>query len=62
MPVMSCPNCQYFCPRELDASDYAMVNYYRCGACGHVWTTDKKTNETLTHVTPLTRPDQRNRA
>jgi hypothetical protein len=31
----------------------ALVNYYRCGDCGHVWTTDKKTHEVVSHVTPL---------
>jgi len=55
MPVLSCPNCQEMTPRQLDGSDTARVNYYRCGACGHVWTTDKRTHEILTHVTPLTK-------
>lgn len=53
MPVLSCPNCGEMTPRELEASRFATVNYYRCGNCAHVWTTDKKTNEILTHVTPL---------
>ncbi|HXT69228.1 MAG TPA: hypothetical protein VN700_05715 [Vicinamibacterales bacterium] len=42
-------------PRELQASSYATVNYYRCAECGHVWTTDKKTHAILTHVTPFPR-------
>ena len=50
-----CPNCSAGSPRELEASRFAVVNYYRCNECGHVWTTDKKTNEILSHVTPLTR-------
>ena len=54
MPVLSCPNCGAFVPRELSGPDIVNVNRYRCGECGHVWTTDKKTNEILTHVTPLT--------
>jgi hypothetical protein len=62
MPVLSCPNCRGLTPRELETSARAAVNYYRCGECGHVWTTDKKTNEILSHVTPLTkRPAQTER-
>ena len=53
MPVLFCPNCQELTPRQLDGSDYALVNFYRCGHCGHVWTTDKTTHKILTHVTPL---------
>ena len=41
-------------PRELDGYDGEQINYYRCGNCAHVWTTDKTTNGILTHVTPLT--------
>jgi predicted RNA-binding Zn-ribbon protein involved in translation (DUF1610 family) len=55
MPVLSCPNCRGLTPRELESSARAMVNYYRCADCGHVWTTDKKSNEIVSHVTPLTR-------
>lgn len=54
MPVLSCPNCGEMTPRELEASGFAAVNYYRCGHCAHVWTTDKQTHAILTHVTPLT--------
>jgi uncharacterized Zn finger protein len=61
MPVLSCPNCGEMTPRELEASQFATVNYYRCGGCGHVWTTDKKTSAILTHVTPLTRQPAKNR-
>ena len=45
-------------PRSLEASDFAEVNYYRCGTCAHVWTTDKRTNQILSHVTPLSRKPQ----
>ncbi len=38
----------------------AVVNYYRCQACGHVWTTDKKTNEIVSHITPLSGPQTKN--
>jgi len=55
VPVLACPNCGELTPRELEASLIASVNYYRCGNCAHVWTTDKQTNAILTHVTPLTR-------
>jgi uncharacterized Zn finger protein len=59
VPVLACPNCGALTPRELSGSDLAHVNYYRCGECAHVWTTDKKTHEILTHVTPLTRKPDR---
>jgi len=39
----------------LSGPDILKVNRYRCGECGHVWTTDKTTNEIVTHITPLTR-------
>ena len=53
MPVLPCPNCKADTPRELQASNFATVNYYRCDECGHVWTTDKRTNAILEHITPL---------
>jgi transposase-like protein len=38
----SCPKCQSENPRFLNgASDEAMVNFYRCDECGHVWTVQK---------------------
>ena len=55
MPVISCPNCGGLTPRNLETSEVAAVNYYRCGDCAHVWTTDKTTHVILKHVTPLTR-------
>lgn len=56
MPILSCPNCTAGTMRMLGDQHFAHVNYYRCGECGHVWTTDKKTNEIVSHVTPLRKP------
>jgi uncharacterized Zn finger protein len=41
MPIRPCPECGEKTPRVLDMSATAHVNYYRCSACGHVWTTPK---------------------
>ena len=35
-----------------EASRYAVVCYYRCESCGHVWTVDRHTGN-VAHVTPL---------
>ena len=59
MPVLSCPNCGEPTPRELEASQFAVVNYYRCGNCGHVWTTDKQTNQIVSHITELRRKPEK---
>jgi hypothetical protein len=42
MPRRFCPQCER--PGRLleAASQNAWVDYYRCDACGHVWTYDKK--------------------
>ena len=53
--MLTCPNCDAPFPNRLQASSAFLVNYYRCGDCTHVWTTDRETNEILSHVTPLTR-------
>jgi len=53
MPFLSCPNCGDMTPRELEASSLAPVNFYRCGNCAHVWTTDKSTHAIVAHITPL---------
>jgi uncharacterized Zn finger protein len=38
MPFRPCPECQHQTPRLLEAlSHVALVNYFRCEACGHVW-------------------------
>ena len=55
MPVLACPNCGAATPRDLGQSTLAPVNYYRCEACKHLWTTDKNTNEIVRHLTPLTK-------
>lgn len=38
MPFRPCPECQFQTPRLLAAlSSQALVHYFRCEACGHVW-------------------------
>ena len=47
-----CPNCQSLTPQILDASSQqAYVWYYRCGACGHVWTISKDGTGAVRDVT-----------
>jgi hypothetical protein len=54
MPTLPCPACKALTPRLLDApSQYAAVNYYRCPACGHVWTVAKDDSNRIEHITPL---------
>ena len=53
MPTLPCPNCGAPTARQMNLTGGAYVNYYRCEACTHIWTTDKQTNEVLDHVTPL---------
>jgi len=38
MPIRPCPICQAPSPRAIDAIPSHAVIYYRCSACGHVWT------------------------
>jgi hypothetical protein len=41
-------------PRLVEGvSKDALVNYYRCPNCHHVWTIDKTDSTKITHVTPL---------
>ena len=41
MPIYLCPNCARKGNSLTDTSTYAAVNYFRCNACGHVWTLSK---------------------
>ncbi len=42
MWIQPCPECRTLTARLLDnISNDAHVNYYRCQACGHVWTLPK---------------------
>jgi len=41
MPTRPCPDCRATAPRFLPGSSaYSWVNYYRCDACGHVFSID----------------------
>jgi len=42
MPQRPCPTCSALTPRFLPvSSDHAISSYYRCDACGSVWTYPK---------------------
>lgn len=42
MPLRPCPACKQPAPRFMkEISETALVNYYRCGACGHVFSVAK---------------------
>ena len=54
MPIRPCPNCADMTARVLSGTSAdAYVWYYRCQACGHVWTIDKHDESRVAHVTPL---------
>jgi hypothetical protein len=57
MPIRPCPACSTPSPRHMEGiSATAVVNYYRCPECFHIWTVDKLDPTKITHVTPL--PEQ----
>ena len=53
MSAQLCPACRRPNPRLLDASKIAVVNFYACGGCLHVWTASKKTGEVVANITPM---------
>jgi hypothetical protein len=46
-----CPKCQQVLAQLMALSHHAYVDYYCCGGCGHVWTTEKGTSTVVKHVT-----------
>jgi hypothetical protein len=62
VPIEPCPACATATPNRLDSSiDSAVVDFFRCTMCGHVWTVEKLNPSVVTHVTPFLRvkPDRR---
>ena len=57
MPTRPCPDCQHVAPRWLDGpSTNAVVDYYRCDHCGHVFSVPKdRPNAPSRDVTPSKR-------
>jgi uncharacterized Zn finger protein len=52
MPSRTCPKCRAGAPRLLAVlSEISTVNYYRCDACGHVWTVSKDGRRLVSNVT-----------
>ena len=47
----ACPSCHGGELRLLDLSQRAVVDYYRCEACGHVWIVPREGDRTIQHVT-----------
>jgi len=48
-----CPSCAHDRVRLLEASSQdAVVNYYRCEACFHVWAIEKDGSGRTRHITP----------
>lgn len=46
---LACPECQRNAAYPLEALNReALVDYFRCSACGHVWTTPKHTEKSST--------------
>ncbi len=41
MPTRPCPACAATALRHLSLSEDALVHYYRCDGCGHVFTNTK---------------------
>jgi hypothetical protein len=37
-----CPKCNESTPDRLPISELAAADYWRCGVCGFVWTSDKR--------------------
>lgn len=53
MRTLPCPSCSRPANLVNAVSTDRWVDFYRCEACRHVWTTNKDGTTTLLHVTPL---------
>ena len=42
MPARTCPKCGIPGRHLVASSENAIVDYYRCDRCGHVWIIDKQ--------------------
>jgi transposase-like protein len=60
MPHSKCPACRSIRAQSLEGTTKdAMVDYYRCADCGHVWSLKKDTPDAEPrNMTPL--PDSQN--
>ena len=58
MPVPNCPSCGQPTARYLsEASKGALVDYWACPECSHVWHINKQDPAVVTHVKPLKKND-----
>jgi hypothetical protein len=63
MSEQRCPACGQSVSGPLsNSSRDAVVDYYRCDRCAHVWTTTKDGLSIVKHVTPLKVSPLRRRA
>jgi predicted RNA-binding Zn-ribbon protein involved in translation (DUF1610 family) len=52
--IPNCPSCGQRTARHLaEVSRGALVNYFACPECAHVWNVSKRDPTLVTHVTPL---------
>ena len=51
-----CPKCQHPSVIQLQISEIAWVEYYRCDSCGHVWTAPKDGVGPIRDVTHQSKP------
>ena len=53
----ACPACGTQAPRHLDEiSKDAVVDFFECVSCHHLWTVNKFDASKMTHITRLLRP------
>jgi hypothetical protein len=51
--MRSCPQCASLDIDRQGTAVYSLIDYYRCQFCGHVWSVNRTTGETIQHVPPL---------
>ena len=60
MPAQPCPHCRQPDSKLLHAAltddNAALLSYYQCQHCQHVWSIDARRPDVVIHVTPLPAP------
>jgi hypothetical protein len=59
MRTLPCPSCHRPANLVNGVRTDRYVDFFRCEACRHVWTTDKDDGAILQHVTPLPKTPHR---
>ena len=52
---VACPHCMVPAGYQLKMSSIALVNYFRCDRCGHVWTLPKPGQDGQRHDVTIVR-------